>query len=162
MLAFVCRDRRCHATAFVNLKSFAPQQQTSEHQKADEKKDGSEDQAENGKHDRGNRCKKQLVLASLNINRREISFTWGRPGGDIAFLLRRQSGDPVVDDFASDIGEKEIPILEAIGELEMVESDLMEHGVVKVVVVNWFVDNVPTDFIGLAVGQSALQSAAGH
>src|SRR4029453_10599214 len=72
------------------------------------------------------------------------------------------SGDPVGDYAASDAGQAGVQTLEAIGELEVVQAEELEHGRLEVVYMDRVLRDGPADLVVLAIGHPATQSAACH
>lgn len=67
-----------------------------------------------------------------------------------------------MDDIAVDVGEAEVPSLEAEGEFFVVDAECVEDGGVEVVDMDGVFDNVVAEVIGLAVDDAGLDAAACH
>ena len=77
-------------------------------------------------------------------------------------MFRPRSRQPVGDHPASNIGETEVTSLETMGQLEMVESEGMQHRGVEVIDVDWVFGNSPSDFVAGTVDQSTLDATSGQ
>ena len=73
-----------------------------------------------------------------------------------------RSREPVFDDVAADVGQPEVSTLKAVGELEVIESEGMQHRRVQVVDVHGFFGNSPADVIAGAVNHPPLEAATGQ
>ena len=61
-----------------------------------------------------------------------------------------------------DVGEAEVAALESRGELGVIEAELVEDGRVEVVDVDFVLDCVKAEVVGLAVVDTAFDAAAGE
>src|SRR6202035_4565828 len=72
------------------------------------------------------------------------------------------SGDDVVDHVASDVGEAEVAAAGAEGQFGVVDAHQIEDSCVDIVDMCRFVDDLPAEVVGGAVGDAALDAAAGQ
>ena len=65
-------------------------------------------------------------------------------------------------DFAGDVGEAIFAALKFERQLFVVDAEQMQHRRVKIIDVHRILNDVKTDVVGLAVGESSLDAAARH
>ena len=58
------------------------------------------------------------------------------------------------------IGQAEVAALEFVGELGVIYAEAVQNGRVQIVDVDWIIDDVVAEVVGLAVGQTAFDAAA--
>ena len=66
------------------------------------------------------------------------------------------------NDLAVDVGEAEIPSLESVGELQVIESELMQNGGMEVVNVDLVLHGEESEVIRFPVNDPWLNAAARH
>ena len=76
--------------------------------------------------------------------------------------LRVILGEDGFDDGTSDVGEAEAAAVVGVGELLVIEAELVEDGGVDVVDVGFVDGGVVADFVGFAVAHAAFDAASGH
>lgn len=91
-----------------------------------------------------------------------ILMQWCQPSHGPPPSTELDSGNPVFYEFSGDVGESKIAALEAVREAEVIESEQVEQRRVEIIDVDWVTRDIPTDFVGFTVGESAFESAASH
>ena len=76
--------------------------------------------------------------------------------------LLRPSGQDGLDDVAGDVGEAETAPVVGIGELLVIKAEEVEDGGVEVMDIDLVHGGFVAEFVGLAMGDSALDPAAGE
>jgi len=64
------------------------------------------------------------------------------------------------DEFSADVGEPVVASLEAIGELEVIESEEVEQGGMEIIDVDGVLGDIPSDLVGLTDDLAPLDTAS--
>jgi len=86
-----------------------------------------------------------VATVSLDCNRNPVGVVIPIWVGD------RQLGDDLVDHFAGDVGEAEVPAVVTVGELLVVDAEEVENGGMKIVHAYFVHGGFETNLVGRAV-----------
>ena len=72
------------------------------------------------------------------------------------------SGEDIVDDFSVNVGQAKVSTRVSVGELQVIESEQVEHGGVEVVEVNFILDRIVPVFVCGAMADARLDATSGQ